>query len=261
MFRIDRNFVNLSFTRHIQIEDGEGTEAGAVGEALNAAASTAYMAEIQAQAQAEAQEIIEDAKTKAEQIIQEARDEKAQLMINLREQAEEDRRKAVQEGYAEGSEEGKRSYDEKIAEKIREDDGMLKNVINEIYDERERTYGGLEDMVVGLALEIVRKVINPAEEAIGGIFESLVKNALKQLSPDGKIVIRISAAEYERFFSSGSAVFNLDNGVELKTSILRDVSLGSGDLIIDTESETINAGLDTQLKYIALAFEKLIVEN
>ena len=104
-------------------------------------------------------------------------------------------------------------------------------------------------------------MINPAEELIGGAFESLIRNALKQISPDGRVIIRVGTAEYERFFSSGSAVFVLDSGVEVKASVLRDVSLGCGDLIIDTENETINAGLSSQLKQIALAFEKLIVEN
>jgi len=258
LFRIDRSFVNLGATRFVQVDSGEGTEAGAIGESLNAAASATYMMEAQTQAQAQAQEILQSAHEQAKEILQEARDEIAALMMDARDEAEEHRRNAWQEGYAEGAEEGRRSYEEQLAVKIREDDEMLKNVLHEIYDERERTYSGLEDEVVGLALEIVRKVINPAEEAIEGIFEMMIRNALKQIAPDGRVVLRVGAAEYERFFSTGSAVFELEGGVSVKTSVLRDASLGRGDVIIDTETETVNAGVNSQLKYIALAFEKMI---
>ena len=257
MFRIDRSYVNLGTTRFVQVDGGEGIEAGAMGESLNAAASVTDMM----QAQARAQEMILGAQTQARDIIQGARDDIAVLMVNAREEAEEQRRRAWQDGYAEGVAEGKHSYEVKLADKIREDDEMLKNVINEIYDERERTYSGLEDEVVGLALEIVRKVINPAEDAPEGVFESMVKNALKQIAPDGKVVLRVGAAEYDRFFSSGSAAIELDSGVTVKASVLRDASLGRGDLIIDTETETVNAGVNSQLKYIALAFERMILTN
>jgi flagellar assembly protein FliH len=262
LFRIERRNVNLSATRSFQVEISEDPEAGAVGEAPEAAVSATIDVHAQqmAQAQEKAQEIIKkaeaEAKANAEKILADARNEVAALMLTTREEAEEERKRAWQEGYAEGSEKGKQSYDEKLAEKIREDDEMVKRVIHEIYDERERIYSGLEDEVIGLALEIVRKVIHPAEELIGDVFESLIKNALRQMTPEGKIILRVGSADYERFFSSGSAVFEFEGGVTVTASVLRDVSLGIGDCIIDTEESTVNAGLDTQLKYIKLAFDK-----
>jgi len=265
LFRIDRNYVNLGATRFVQVDNGEGTEAGAVGESLNAAASVSILAQAQSQAKEQAREILleaeEKAKAIADKIIEDARDEIAILMVNAREQAEEEGRKAWQEGYTEGSEKGKREFDEQLKEKIREDDEMLKRVINEIYDERERTYSVLEDEVIELALEIVRKVINPTEETIGGVFESLVRNALKQMAPVEKVILRVSPAEYERFFSSGSATFELDSGVTVSASILRDASLVKGDCIIDTTDETVNAGIESQLKYIKLAFDRAKLES
>ena len=261
MFRIDRNYVNLGAARFLQVDSGEGTEAGANGEAQYAAASANYMTEQQAMAHAQAQELLNNARLQADEIIEAARGEAALFLEEAREEALEERERARQEGYDEGAQEGKLFYEEQLTKKIREDDDMLKSVINEIYDERERTYSGLEDEVVGLSLEIVRKVINPADDSFGDIFESMMKNAIKQIAPDGKVVLRVSAAEYERFFSSGSVIIELDSGVTVKASVLRDVSLSGGDLIIDTETETVNAGLNSQLKYIALAFEKMVTPS
>ena len=262
-------------------------QAGVAGEAPDAAAFTAAKAKpaavnakdiisnAETEAKVRANEIITEAMAKAEReakagaeaILEEARREAEELTQSAREHIDEERESARREGLAEGEREGRRICDEQLEAKLREageefenkirdDDEKLKRVVEELYDEREKTFDGLEEQVVGLSLDIVKKIINPSEEALGGVFEMLIRNALKQINPDGKIIIRVSPAEYERFFSSGSAVFELDRGVTVTASVLRDVSLGEGDCVVDTEGETINAGLDTQLKFIKLAFEK-----
>ena len=101
-----------------------------------------------------------------------------------------------------------------------------------------------------------KKIINPAEEAVGGVFESLIKNALRQIAPDDKVRLRISANDYERFFPEGSAVFELGNGITVSASILKDLSLGEYDCIIDKDDSTVDAGFNTQLKLVELAFHK-----
>ena len=250
MFRIDRNFVHLAAARSVQVNSVDA-EADAAGkeEYPDAAALAAQAAFL-------AKETVDEAKAKAERIVSDARSEVAALLLSARDQAEEDRRRAWQEGFADGSVEGRRSFDEQLTEKQRLNDESLQRVLNELYDERTRTFGGLEEKVVSLALDIAKKVINPEEE-LAGVFESLIKNALKQANPDNRVLIRVSPTEYERFFSSGHASFELDNGTTVTASILRDVSLGKGDCIIDTEETTINAGVDSQLNYIRLAFDQV----
>jgi len=268
LFRIDRNLVNLSVRRPVQVET-RVNEADADGEARDAAASAAsaayeaeqIVAEALETAEARANEILSqaeaEAKKKASRIVDDAKNEAAALVVAAREQVELDRRAAWQEGFSEGSEEGRRSYDEQLADKKREDDEQLKHVIEELYSERTNTYDRLEDDVVELAIRIVRKVISPAEDEFGGYFESLIVSALRQINPEGKIVIKVSPSEYERFFSSGNAVFELDSGVTVTASIQKDMTLTDGDCIIDTEDATVNAGLDTQLKNIELAFSQI----
>ena len=245
MFRIDKNLVNLATARFIQV-DGEETAAGAEGSTLNASASAAYMA----------REIIGGAEKAAAKIIEDARNEVAAMMLAAREEVDEAQRRAWQEGYAGGAAECKRVLEDEYAKKAREDDEMLKSVISEIYAERESTYETLEGDVVDLALEIVRTIYNPAEDALGDVFESLIRNALKQIAPEGKVIIRVSPREYERFFSSGFAVFELDKGSKITAAVLRDAALSDGDCIIDTEEETVNAGIDKQLNFIKIAFNR-----
>ena len=272
MFRIDRNLVNLSAARSVQV-DKKDMEAGAAGENPDAAASAValireeLLAEVRAEVRAEshaetlekAKEIIEEAQSeaqaKARDIVEAAREEAAQIVLTAREESEAARYEAWRDGFTDGSEEGRHSFDAMLETKQREDEEKLNRVLDELYTERESTFSGLEANILELAMDIVRKVVNPDEENLGA-YESIIKNSLKQINPDGRIVIRVCPADYERFFSSGNAVFNLDGGMTVKASVLRDVSLGESDCIIDTEESTVNAGLESQLKYIKLAFER-----
>jgi flagellar assembly protein FliH len=197
-----------------------------------------------------------ETETKMEEILDNARNQAAQIVLDAREDAEEELKRGFRQGFEEGSEEGKRSFDEKTEAKIREDDETLKRLLDEIYEERERTYSALESEVTNLAVEIVRKIINPAEDELENVYMSLIKNALRQMPTEGKVVLRVGPKEYERFFASGAARIELDSGATVTASVLRDVTLNDGDCIIDTDDVTINAGIDQQLQYVKLAFER-----
>ena len=250
MFRIDRRNVKISGKIYNKFDNDGKPEVDAEGEVPDAATSAEALVNEYLSA---AEKEIQDQK---EKILEKAREEASQIIWDARDEVEEDRKTAWQEGYQEGASKGKLEFDEKLAIKIREDDEALKRVLDEIYDERERTFKELEEESTKLALEIVRKIINPAEEELGTVFLSMIKNALRQMSTDGKIVLRVGATEYERFFSSGAAEIELDSGITVKAAVLRDVSLDDGDLIIDTDDVTINAGLESQLQYVELAFER-----
>ena len=257
MFRIDRRLVNVSGIKFKNFDaDDEVPEVGAEGEDPDAATS----AEAMPSAEDVVKEYLAATKTetesKIEAILDDARQQAAQIILDAREEAEEELQRGWRKGFEEGSEEAKQKFEEMVEAKIREDDETLKRVIDEIYEERERTYSELEFETTNLAIEIVRKIINPAEEELDNVFTSLIKNALRQMSTDSKIVLRVGPKEYERFFSSGAATIELDSGVTVKAAVLRDVSLNDGDLIIDTEDVTVNAGIESQLQYVELAFER-----
>jgi flagellar biosynthesis/type III secretory pathway protein FliH len=250
LFRIDRRFVNLASSKFHKHGNKNEPEVGAEGDFPDAAASAEalaneYLSAAEKEAKTKTYEILANARTMADQIITEARDE-----------AMEEAKRAWQAGFDDGAIAGKKSFDEKLAEKMQEDEETLKNVLDEVNRERERAREELESDVVDLALDIVRKIINPPDEAIGDVFTPLIKNALRQMPTDGKMVIRVGTAEYERFFSSGGAVFELDSGVTVKATVLKDAALQEGDCIIDTDGVTVNAGIESQLQYVKLAFER-----
>jgi len=252
LFRIDRKNVNVSRVKFKNFDDEDGvSEVDAEDEDIPDAATSA---EIMVNDYLRAAR--SETETKMEQILENAREQAAQIILDARDEAEEERQRGFREGFEEGSEEGRRIYEEKTEAKIREDDETLKRLLDEMYEERERTYNALEGEVTNLAIEIVRKIINPAQDEIDNVYMSLIKNALRQMPNEGKVVLRVGAKEYQRFFSSGAAKIELDSGATVTASVLRDVSLTDGDCIIDTDDVTINAGINSQLQYVKLAFER-----
>ena len=253
MFRIDKRLVNLAASRSVSVDAGPEEDA-AEDERQNAPAASAYVdaaaQEILNEAEKKAEEALGRAREEAEAMIQAAHAETESMLQDARGQIEEAYVQAKQEGYSEGEREGRHAYDAKIAE----DDIKLARAVEEIHGERVRMYDGLEEKITTLALSVVKKIFNPAEEVLGDVFRSLVLNALKQIKLTEKIIIRVGPAEYERFFSSGHAVFELHDGVTATATVLKDMSFNDGDCVIDTDFETVNAGLDSQLKYIQLAF-------
>ena len=193
---------------------------------------------------------------KAKALLNNARIEAAQILLESREEIDQEKKRGWQEGYTEGVREGKESFDEKVQEKIKADDAALKNVFDEIYREQERIFSEVEEETVKLALEIVKKIIGPAEDELGTVYTSLLKNTLRQMSTEGKLVIRVSPIEYERFFSSGATNIQLDSGVKVSATVIKDITLSEGDLILDSNEGTVNAGINSQLETVKIAFER-----
>ena len=206
----------------------------------------------------EAQAILEKAEHEAEQILGAADIEAEEIIKTANEQAEEvfneAREQGRNEGFEAGLEEGRRVYEEKAIQ----DDENLKAVLSELHSSLEEAKIGLEGEVLNLSTHILRKVVNFSDDEEYEPFIPMLKNALKQVRIGGKIYIRTSSEQYERFFSSGSAEIELDGGITVEAAVLKDVSMQPGDLIIDTDAETVNAGFDTQLKQLELVFKQHI---
>ena len=301
LFRIDKQHVNLSFGRAVKIQpvqfpefpefDDETDIAGLetnpqgfpdapasenpadhAGEQPNVGKSPDEISEeVSEEERAElyemlkkneqAQAIIEEAEHEAQQIIGAADAEAEEILKTANLQAEEvfnqAREQGESEGYQTGLEEGRLVYEQKA----KQDDESLKNVIAEIYNSLEDAKIGLEGEVLELSTQILRKVVAFSDEAEYEPFIPLLKNALKQVRIGGKIYLRASSEQYERFFASGNAEIELDGGITVQAAVIKDVLMQPGDLIIDTDAETVNAGFDTQLKQLELVFKQHLDSN
>jgi flagellar assembly protein FliH len=202
---------------------------------------------------------VESARERAGVIIAEAETEAARMLEDARAQAGEIRQKAYNEGFLEGHIEGDRKAAEEFESIAAENKTAVERVLSEFFAARETAlneFKGVKDEIRPLVFEIVKKIINLSYEKYDTFFEALIGGALEKLQPEGKLTLTVSESDYERFFPSGSAVFNV-NGKDIPALIVKNASLGQTELIIDSDDATVNAGPDTQLRRVMSAFERL----
>jgi flagellar assembly protein FliH len=120
----------------------------------------------------------------------------------------------------------------------------------------------LEREILELVVEISRKILHMEMDMDDALYLSMARHALARLQSGGKITVRVSPSEYGRFFSGGSAEFTI-NRENIRVQVEEDHSLMKNDLIIESEGESIDAGLETQLDSVedALLRENINMES
>lgn len=179
----------------------------------------------------EAQDIVTKARREAEQIVEQAKVDTAKAL--------EERMLALE------SEFGARKQQEAAA-------------LCSLESELRSTYTKLlEDMhadVIGLVMEIVKKIIGIKLSQSDDVFMGMIRDALDRLKQTGAVVIRISPEDYLRYFGSSRDETELENG-DFKVAIVEDPSFIQGDLVVESEGEMIDLSIDRQIDLIEKAFQ------
>lgn len=216
---------------------------------LQAAAEVKKKAEVIRDSEAEIGRRLEEANEEAEKILAMANEKAKEIAANAGAEADEILKNAYEQGYSEGAEKAK----EEIMSRFEEEYAILKSLISQVEKSRETMIEELEDEIITLILDTSKKVINVALEKDDNVFEGLIKNALCMIKREGKIVVRVSQDDYSRFFKTGRAEFILNNEL-IKASVVEEPMFEKGDCVVESEGETVNAGVRSQLKYVELAF-------
>ena len=167
---------------------------------------------------------------------------------------------ARQAGYKEGYDEGlQHGYDKGKNEALqismeqnRAAQQQISDLLTEITAAREAYFNSIEAEIIDLALAVAAKITHTALQKDDTALNAIIINALRQMRRQGKITIRISEEQYNTFFNAESATFVLGDE-SISAAILGDPALDDGDILLEAEGETVNAGVDSQLKYLALA--------
>lgn len=249
MFRIDRNMVrferkesvytNLGQTPQPQPQTGvqhqEETALQKSKEALKKAQTDLMQMELESRQRAE--RLLTDAKAQTETILQKAQADARGILESAR-----------KEGYTAGLQKA----DAEIEERCRQKTDRLELLISSIEETRKTMLDELEEDIISLVMEAAKKVINIKLEKDDKVFEGIIQNALAQMKREEKIVIRVSPEDYRRYFPDGSAEYAV-GGKRILASVTEESLFRPGDCVIESEGDTINVGIDSQLKYIELS--------
>lgn len=174
-----------------------------------------------AEARAEARRILADANREAEE---------------LRERAARDARELREAAYEEGREAA-------LAE--------LNFILLEAHERRDAALSGAERDVLRLAVKLAEKIIGREVERDDAALADIVSAALRHARQQESLTVRVNPADLprvqahrERLDPSGRARF---------IDLVADPRVGHGGCVIEGESGTVDARLDTQLRVLERA--------
>lgn len=184
-------------------------------------------AELPKAIQEKAKNFVQNANAKAQQIISQAMAEADQLKETARQQG-------LNEGLMQAADEHKKQLNQ------------LQKAIANVETYKESLFDALQDEVLGLSLDIAEKVINTELEKDDTAYRELVIKAVNSLKRSDHFTLYVSKSEYERFFKDAAPWLKAETECgEYETVI--DHGLESGDCIIESDNELIDAGVSTQL--------------
>jgi flagellar assembly protein FliH len=189
--------------------------------------------------------IIEETNKEKENILAEARKEAQKIISETRAEAEEIKKKAYDEGYKKGLEDGFREGKKEIEVLAT----RLHEITSYIVKKREEIIQKSEREVVELALEIVKKILKEITEKEREIVIRQIKYALSKLAGETKFIIRVNPRDLEITASHKEEFIKiLEKNGEIK--IFEDPFVEPGGCIVETDTTTIDLKIFSQLQEI-----------
>ncbi|SFE39035.1 flagellar assembly protein FliH [Alteribacillus iranensis] len=177
---------------------------------------------------------LEDARQKISE-----EEENSKLLIH--EAYDEAQKKGFEEGFEKGRKEGQQTYEEAIEE--------ARHVITKAKKEYEHYLSEAEPVILNLALEVARRIVETSFESSEDLWNQLVKQALEEVKENEEITIYVSPSHYEQTRQIRKELEKI-LGHAQELMIFPDSSLSLGSCIIETPYGKVDASLDSQFNEI-----------
>lgn len=172
---------------------------------------------------------------KAQQLVADARQEAARLLAEAQKQTGKWRQEAYQAGYQEGLEAAEAEWATKLKQAAEFLNGALKT--------RETLLAQSEQELIGLALEMARKIVRKEVALDPQIVVTVAKEALKRLGGRTHVRIHLHPSEREVVEQRIRELAPLAREIEL----VDDDQISPGGCLIEGQSGRVDARLETQM--------------
>ncbi len=192
-------------------------------------------------AHAEASEIVEKAEQDA-RLITESAIEKAKILYDNK------REEAQNEGFAQGFDAGQSEAQVLIDEAL-----MIKEewTIN-----RDRFIRRMEEDIIDLSLKVIQNVIN-REISDQSYILDLIKKGIENLTYTSSLVVRVSEYDFDYAAANKSKILAMIDGVE-HIEVRKDLSLDHTECVIDTDTGSIDIGINSQIEQVKKLFNTIL---
>jgi len=157
-------------------------------------------------------------------------------------------------GYAEGFKAGKIEALQSLSKEIKNmtlvaaDISQFKNVL----------YNDVKKETIELSLKIAEKIVNSAVLSDNDFLKSTISAVLDRAADSANIMIYLNPSDYNSFSKNSETAETLSKNKQSKISFMSDPNLLPGNTFIKTDFGEIDAKIETQLKQIEKAFNKII---
>ncbi len=195
----------------------------------------------------EAQQRLAESRQTAESLVREAQTEIEQQTIQARQEAyAEGLTRGSTEGYDEGLKKGEEEGLGHWAELL----GRWQGLLDATVDEKKHYLADRERILVELSLKISAKILAHEIQAKPEDVAFLVREAIRKASDKANLIVRLNPDDLNRVLEAGGAGLKGVAGIK-QIEFLADESIMKGGVRLQSGSETIDAGLETQLAEIA----------
>lgn len=181
------------------------------------------------------------------------------IISSAREQAELIKNEAKAKGYEDGFQEGSELGYEAGFKKSMEDVQAQKNIATELLlqaeRERKETLTNLEDEIIHMIMDIAEKVARISIEDNYEKILPMIDHALNHMVDREKVVIRANSQNIEILKNNEKQLKQICSNAIF--TFLKDNTLNVTECVIDSEIETIDLDIQSQISNILKAFAKV----
>ncbi len=194
--------------------------------------------------------IIRNARQMYASIIEDANNEAKKIVEQGYAEIEELKKEALEDAYRQGFDKGYKEAKEETQAVIEE-----AKIIRDYLDERKGyIYREAEQEVVQIILDLSRKIIGDEIQQNKDLIISQIRLALEKCTYKNKATIKVSSEDYPNVLVNKGVIESLVEGVS-EVEIIEDKFLKKGDCLVDTPSGEVNSSIDLQLEQLKKAFE------
>lgn len=196
---------------------------------------------LEAIAEEEADEMIEEAKRRAEEILELAKQQAEEI-------SESARTSGYQDGYQNGIQET-----EVLQKQCRD---TIVRIESMAFDKYKTALENAEHDVVRMIMDISEKVIYDRLSDRQDAIVQLVRNAMQKASLEETLTLKVSPMDYEYLKRHQELIFE-EHQLSNQVSMVQDATLTTGSCVIETATGTMDASVGTVLKNIDESFSDL----
>jgi flagellar assembly protein FliH len=171
-----------------------------------------------------------------------------QAEIEAQQQAELEQ--IVEEAYLRGVEDGRRAGEEAEAARLRHAVGAAERALDEIREGEERWSGSIEENVCALATAIARQIIEKEIKSDQTLIEDLIRRALKEFPIDQPLRIRINPLDLVAINSIAGGDKPLSAPGEREMTWIADGRIAPGGVMVEGRDRIVDGRIDTAIERV-----------